>query len=405
MKSTLVIFTNSFPFGFGETFIDNEVTFWADFDKVILVSSKNDFKLRYSELPTNVSVFRISKWKWLDRFLNIIKALLRKEFSSELPKLNLSKKIGLLRLRHLLGFTALGNYLVTNLVKIIKNELAEGSTVYLYSYWMNQWAYVSALISQKYNIPAITRAHRYDLYSERNELNYLPLRSFIYNHLNGIYPISENGKQYLEKKFNSNIKIHLYRLGTFDKGLSPEPDYTNDIIRIISCSWVSPVKRLDRIIDSLKLIQDRRIEWIHIGDGELLDSIKKQTSILTSNIKVKFLGAMTQDEIYQFYKEIPINYFINVSESEGIPVSIMEAMSMGIPVLATDVGGTSEIVKDGLNGVLLNSRYNPEDLAKILRSHNYNKKYRINARSIWDNEFNAQKNYSNFFSNLLSINR
>ncbi|MFR4320263.1 MAG: glycosyltransferase [Blautia massiliensis (ex Durand et al. 2017)] len=47
---------------------------------------------------------------------------------------------------------------------------------------------------------------------------------------------------------------------------------------------------------------------------------------------------------------------MNVSSSEGIPVSIMEATSFGIPGIATDAGGTKEIIRDKENGVLLSYR-------------------------------------------------
>jgi glycosyltransferase involved in cell wall biosynthesis len=56
-----------------------------------------------------------------------------------------------------------------------------------------------------------------------------------------------------------------------------------------------------------------------------------------------------------------------VSLSEGVPVSIMEAFSAGIPVYATNVGGTSEIV-DNSNGKLLDVNISPEQLAEEIRS-------------------------------------
>ena len=59
---------------------------------------------------------------------------------------------------------------------------------------------------------------------------------------------------------------------------------------------------------------------------------------------------------------------MNVSESEGIPVSIMEASSFGIPVIATNVGGVGEIVENGYNGLLLNKDFLNRDLSVCLKS-------------------------------------
>ena len=59
--------------------------------------------------------------------------------------------------------------------------------------------------------------------------------------------------------------------------------------------------------------------------------------------------------------------FINVSSTEGIPVSIMEAMSFGIPVIATAVGGTPEIVNNE-NGYLLSKDPSAKELAEVIQN-------------------------------------
>src|SRR5690606_27399675 len=81
-----------------------------------------------------------------------------------------------------------------------------------------------------------------------------------------------------------------------------------------------------------------------------------------SNIQFEFTGRMNNPDLLEFYRKNPANVFINVSESEGIPVTIMEAMSFGIPVIATDVGGVREIVKSGANGILLQKELAADDL-------------------------------------------
>ena len=77
-----------------------------------------------------------------------------------------------------------------------------------------------------------------------------------------------------------------------------------------------------------------------------------------------------------------------------LPVSVMEAMSFGIPVLATDVGGTSEIVKDGCNGFLLNADFTAEEFKEKIMSFLNMKNdvyisFRENARIFWKNNFDA----------------
>ena len=76
------------------------------------------------------------------------------------------------------------------------------------------------------------------------------------------------------------------------------------------------------------------------------------------------MGAIQNVEVYKYYNEHCADLFINVSSSEGLPVSIMEAISFGIPVIATDVGGTGEIVKNGISGFLINRDFETVELAK-----------------------------------------
>ena len=104
----------------------------------------------------------------------------------------------------------------------------------------------------------------------------------------------------------------------------------------------------------------------------------------------------------KIYAEKHFDLFINVSESEGIPVSIMEAMSFGIPVIATDVGGTSEIVENCYNGVLIEPEFIPGEVAGIIinLSNSDNSDMRSAARKSWEKKYNAVNNYRKFYEDL-----
>ena len=102
-----------------------------------------------------------------------------------------------------------------------------------------------------------------------------------------------------------------------------------------------------------------------------------------------------------------MDLFINVSEYEGIPVSIMEAISAGIPVIATDVGGTSEIIDEKF-GKLIPKDFKVEYLAEIItkfhfKSFEEKNEMRNSARLFWNEKFNAEKNYNEFAKYLLEL--
>ena len=118
--------------------------------------------------------------------------------------------------------------------------------------------------------------------------------------------------------------------------------------------------------------------------------------MLGGNVTYVFKGNVDNAALLEDY--ITENYylFVNVSSSEGIPVSIMEASSVGIPCLATDVGGTGEIISDGVNGLLLRADVSDRELADRITwfcglDRERYLRFRKEARRIWDDKYNAEK--------------
>lgn len=116
------------------------------------------------------------------------------------------------------------------------------------------------------------------------------------------------------------------------------------------------------ILKSLLLIPDRPIQWTHIGGGKGFNALQQQLQQLPANLTVHLTGAITNREVIGHYLHHPVDIFVNVSASEGLPVSIMEAISFNIPVIATNVGGTNEIVTSE-SGVLLDPHFSAQELA------------------------------------------
>ncbi|MNP15285.1 Glycosyltransferase Gtf1 [compost metagenome] len=177
---------------------------------------------------------------------------------------------------------------------------------------------------------------------------------------------------------------------------------SNDgIFRIVSCSRLEDVKRVDKIVEILSIVEQHNvdIEWTHIGGGKNFNKIKKLSNKKIKKVNVELLGNISNAEVIKFYKENSVDLFINVSSSEGLPVSIMEAISFGIPCIATDVGGTAEIIIDGESGNLISNDFKIEDVANLIISiikYNKENKYlclREKTRLIWEQNFQAKYNY------------
>ncbi|MFH1834790.1 MAG: glycosyltransferase [Methanobacteriota archaeon] len=91
--------------------------------------------------------------------------------------------------------------------------------------------------------------------------------------------------------------------------------------------------------------------YLIVGEGSERDKLVKLTKQLRISDCVKFLGELTQDEVSGVY--LRANIFLLPSIREGIPVSLMEAQSSGLPVITTACGGIPELVTDGESGFLV----------------------------------------------------
>jgi glycosyltransferase involved in cell wall biosynthesis len=183
-------------------------------------------------------------------------------------------------------------------------------------------------------------------------------------------------------------------------------DNNEGIFTIVSCSNLIPLKRVHLIIEALSLLQSERIHWVHFGDGPEENNLKDLVhQKLLGNISFEFKGRVENKEVLNFYNTNKPHLFINVSSSEGIPVSVMEAMSFGIPCIATNVGGNSEIVKNNINGALLNATPSIDEIATVVKSIKDKSQSEYitlceKAFETWDREYDADKNFSIFNNQL-----
>ncbi|GAB4311637.1 MAG: hypothetical protein Kow00127_01670 [Bacteroidales bacterium] len=274
----------------------------------------------------------------------------------------------------------------------------------LYFYWGLGTALLIPFFRKAGYKNIIVRFHGFDLYEERRH-NYLPFRKPLLHNLSTALFISRHGQKYLTDKYRKiPFDSRVFKLGS---ARAPEnPPKTEKVFRVVSCSNVIPLKRVDMIAEALALL-DFDVEWIHFGDGEMMDKVADITATFPANVKAVLKGRQPHSEIIGYYGREHIDLFLNVSTSEGLPVSVMEALSAGIPVFATDVGGSSEIVSEK-SGKLLPADLTPEFLAQEIK-HYYllpeeaKIKLRNSARKIYTECCDIEKLTGEFIDFLLSL--
>lgn len=298
--------------------------------------------------------------------------------------------------------------------QVIDEELANGQEVVLYSYWLSRGAYTIARIKHDYPDQvklAVSRAHGYDLYLYRNPLAYLPFRSYIDRWLDEIWFISYHGRAYFNELIpprHDSADRYVIHLGTRNEIPFCPDKSINQMPVIVSCSKIDRNKRLDLIIDVLSQL-NRPFHWVHFGDGPLETKMKRYAEECLPEHSYEFAGHIDNEQILDEYLKRKVDFFINLSDSEGTPVTIMEASSLGIPAIARNVGGVSDIVNSG-TGLLINRRIPVEAqlmyqdinqfIDEMVQDDQAYQAKRKASRKLWEDSFQANRNFDVFFKRL-----
>lgn len=411
-KTNLILLSNSFPYGNWEPYLETEVAYYDCFDEVhvLALQIRKDHRGRLRQLPSDkfkvFPVFYAPKWVYL---LNSVFVLFDKNLYAEIGKLHRQHRLTVSALVRLFVFLSRAHYEARHIKKYLRKSglLKAKERGVLYVYRFEYQPYLAVLL-QRYlpDYKIIARAHGYDLYEEVNEANYIPLREYLLEHLEKVVLIADAGYTYLSERFpDYREKLQVSKLGTVDRG---EAQTKHGIpLHLVSCSTVLPIKRLHLIAQALEKVNSEVI-WTHYGDGPVMEEVKNACSSLPKNVQVDFRGMVPNQQILEDYAKEAYHLFLNVSSSEGIPVAIMEAMSFGIPCIATDVGGNGEIVTDGYSGKLLPADFDPQVLADYIdefagmQETEYDT-MRKNAREDWSQKHSADNNYPRFVAQLFSM--
>ena len=411
MSSVVFLLTNVFPFAKGEEFLENEIGHLsARFDRVVIVATQTSQDATQTRpVPDNCTVLRAGSPRptGAAAAATTVRGLahtLRRVGQGPLHPGKVATEAlfegraqdSLRRLvAHLDGLT-----------------LAADDQVVIYSYWFHVTARVGMLIAEHLRgrgIPVaklVSRAHRYDLYPEESPFNHLPERRLLLEAYDEVHPVSDHGTDLLRRSHPRHApKITTRRLGTKDPGAPVQCQ--QDPALVVSCSFVLPVKRVDRIPAILRRAGDAGVDiaWTHYGSGDQLDEVRGAAEQVLNPEAVDLPGYVPNTELAQRYRQLRPVAFLNVSASEGVPVSIMEVIALGIPVVATDVGGVAEIVRDGVNGYLLGKDFTDLEAAAALNSlvtapaEQYQDFCRA-ARQRWESEFDEAVVYPAFADEL-----
>jgi len=410
-----VIFTYRSPFGDIPEFVEDEIPFWNDAKKVLIISlaDKNE---RYTAIGAHAEAYAVSPVRNpLKRIKAVLSGLLFAGVMAEFLKIIKNPKSILQKYFHFAVYVhAMERYFQGARRVLEKHQINEFDSVILYSYWLGPSTHAAIHLKKKLKANdaiVISRAHGSDLYEYAHSFSYLPFRKQLVTACNGLYPISRHGMRYLIEHWKCPPeKIEMARLGIHDHFSGRYPK-RNEYFHIISCAYVTSIKRIHLIAEALSKIDDKKIHWTHVGGGPELGKLTEICSILLKdkrNVQYALRDNLLHPEVIKIFRTDNINLLVNTSASEGIPVTMMEAQCSAIPVLAPCVGGINEIIEQDVNGRLMRSDFSAEDLRKEILSimEMDNKQYEemcLMSRKNWCDHYSARNNYSKFVQSAMNL--
>ena len=241
-----------------------------------------------------------------------------------------------------------------------------------------RWLYKAPLVTRFYGVSRITAY--FD--SERKKLNRIGLRHIgsrlALTRKADMIVITNDGSNGLElvRVINRRVKnVKFWRNGIDKKfvsssnvsslcefhGIRPE-----DFVLLTVCR-LDPMKRVDRAIRALNYLQKAGVmnsKLVVVGHGSECLSLEGLASKLGIEQSVLFVGAVEHDRIYEYYALGDV--FLSLYDSSNVGNPLLEALNSGKCIVSLNTGSTDEVIRDGINGILLEVGDDEIDLAKRL---------------------------------------
>lgn len=250
--------------------------------------------------------------------------------------------------------------------------------------------------------PLVSRAHGGDLYDHRFGWKSIPHQAAAIRAVDKLAIVSDDGLDHLVGKFpDVAAKAVVRRLGIPDLG-GLAMCAGSGALRILSVSSIDANKRVSLIAEVVSRLgrYNSRVEWTHLGDGPGRTGLDLILAQRPANVNVSLRGQVPIAGVYRELLSGQHNVFINLSLSEGAPMSLMEAQCVGLPVVATAVGGTPEVAPDTWNELVSTQDSAAAVTEAVMRAFQRPDSERAERRHYWGQNFDAESNYSAWASEL-----
>jgi glycosyltransferase involved in cell wall biosynthesis len=264
----------------------------------------------------------------------------------------------------------------------------------IHAHWVIPTGLMGILVGWWLGIPVIVHARGSDIhtFSRRGRLM-CHLARFTLRRADAILAVSDRLKRTIVDEFGvSSEKVQVSLNGVDTSRFTPldkraqrrKLDLPEDLIIVLFVGGLVPVKGLPYLIRAVPALCRRhgdRLLFVIAGDGDLDKELRHMSRTLKIDGQIRFVGRVLHDEIPYWMNASDV--FVLPSLDEGMPNTVIEALSCGLVVVASRVGGTIDVIQDGVNGLLVepgSTQSIVDKLSLVLEDQRLCKKLRGNAR-------------------------
>ena len=219
----------------------------------------------------------------------------------------------------------------------------------IHAHFATDAARVALECGQRHRIPVTFTAHGYDIYREppADFSRRAKMAAFVIT-------VSQANRRALVETLGVDAnKIKVVPNGVDTRFFTPDPSCSKpEGSHVVCIARLEPVKQLHLLLDACAFLRAERVPFhcTIVGDGACRESLETQREALGLHDHVAFAGSAESDSVRQFLRSAHLA--VLSSQSEGYPVSLLEAASTGVPAVAPDVGGIREIIVEGVTGFI-----------------------------------------------------
>jgi len=307
-----------------------------DYDKYdVSLCLYTNFGFYFDEIPLQVSVFSIFN----SRFFSRVFIYIKRKFNINFPlKLIVRNKI----IKHYNVGVCFSDGILTDIMLFAKDRVD------------NKISWVHSCYKSQIDLKNVYTS------------NYIKmLLKNRYSQLNNLVFVSTNSRKEFEELFGHPTKMHtIYNLFDYEEVIKKgneqiTQNQDDEIIKIVAIGRLAKVKEYSRLLSAAKILSQKKLKFkiLIVGDGILKNELLSLRDSFSLKDQVDFLGLKLNP--YPYLKNS--NILALTSSSEAFPTVLIEAMILGVPIVATKCSGCVEITENGKYGLL--SEHSAEDIA------------------------------------------